>query len=82
LRKPAFSSVKVKISVTLPSALLDEIDRLSSNRSVFFEQAARLHLAQSARLDRNVKDAAILERNAERLNREAADVLQYQDLPR
>jgi len=73
--------MKVKTSVTLPSTLLEEIDRLNSNRSAFFEQAARLYLAQSAKHDRDAKDAAILERNAERLNREAADVLEYQDLP-
>jgi hypothetical protein len=74
-------SMKVKTSVTLPSTLLEEIDRLNSNRSAFFEQAARLYLAQGARHVRDAKDAAILERNAERLNREAADVLEYQDLP-
>jgi metal-responsive CopG/Arc/MetJ family transcriptional regulator len=73
--------MKVKTSVTLPSTLLEEIDRLNSNRSAFFEQAARLYLAQGAKHDRDAKDAAILERNAERLNREAADVLEYQDLP-
>ena len=73
--------MKVKTSVTLPSTLLEEIDRLNSNRSAFFEQAARLYLAQGARHVRDAKDAAILERNAERLNREAADVLEYQDLP-
>jgi metal-responsive CopG/Arc/MetJ family transcriptional regulator len=73
--------MKVKTSVTLPSTLLEEIDRLNSNRSAFFEQAARLYLAQGARHDRDAKDAAILERNAERLNREAVDVLEYQDLP-
>lgn len=46
-----------------------------------FEQAAKLYLAQGAKHDRDAKDAAILERYAERLNREAADVLEYQDLP-
>jgi hypothetical protein len=30
---------------------------------------------------RDAQDAAILEANARRLNREADDVLQYQDLP-
>jgi metal-responsive CopG/Arc/MetJ family transcriptional regulator len=70
--------MKVKTSVTLPSTLLEQIDRLNSNRSAFFEQAARLYLAENAKSGRDVKDAAILERNADRLNREAADVLQYQ----
>ena len=66
--------------MTLPSTLLEEIDRLSANRSAFLEQAANLYLAQNAKRDRNAKDAAILEKNAERLNREAADVLEYQNL--
>jgi metal-responsive CopG/Arc/MetJ family transcriptional regulator len=73
--------MRVKTSVTLPSTLLEEIDRLSANRSAFLEQAANLYLAQNAKRDRNAKDAAILEKNAERLNREAADVLEYQNLP-
>jgi metal-responsive CopG/Arc/MetJ family transcriptional regulator len=73
--------MRVKTSVTLPSSLLEEIDRLNSNRSAFLEQAANLYLAQNAKRDRNAKDAAILEKNAERLNREAADVLEYQNLP-
>ncbi len=66
--------------MTLPSSLLEEIDRLSANRSAFLEQAANLYLAQTAKRDRNAKDAAILEKNAERLNREATDVLEYQNL--
>jgi len=70
--------MKVKTSLTLPSTLLEEIDRLNSNRSAFFERAARQYLAQNAKRGRDAKDAAILERNAERLNREAAEVLQYQ----
>jgi len=73
--------MRVKTSVTLPSSLLEEIDRLNSNRSAFLEQAANFYLAQNAKRDRNAKDAAILEKNAERLNREAADVLEYQNLP-
>lgn len=73
--------MKVKTSVTLPSTLLEEIDRLNSNRSAFLEQAANLYLAQYAKHNRNARDAAIIERNAGRLNREAADVLGYQDPP-
>jgi metal-responsive CopG/Arc/MetJ family transcriptional regulator len=73
--------MRVKTSVTLPSTLLEEIDRLNSNRSAFLEQAANFYLTQNAKRDRNAKDAAILEKNAERLNREAADVLEYQNLP-
>ena len=32
-------------------------------------------------LDRDAKDAAILEKNAKRLNLEAVDLLEYQNLP-
>jgi metal-responsive CopG/Arc/MetJ family transcriptional regulator len=67
--------MRVKTSVTLPSTLLEAIDRLSSNRSALLEQAANFYLAQNAKRDRDAKDSAVLERNAERLNREAADVL-------
>ena len=73
--------MRVKTSVTLPSALLDKIDRHTGNRSAFLEQAATLYLAQSAKCDRDAKDVAILNKHADRLNREAADVLEYQDLP-
>jgi hypothetical protein len=45
------------------------------------EQAALHYLAMLERSRRDAQDAAILEANARRLNREADDVLQYQDLP-
>ena len=73
--------MRVKTSVTLPSALLDEIDRHNSNRSAFLEQAAKQYLSRSAKHDRDKNDAAIFEAHSERLNREAADVLEYQVLP-
>lgn len=59
---------------------MEEIDRTHPNRSAFLELAARLYLQKSARLARDADDARILDRHAERLNREAADVLEYQDL--
>jgi hypothetical protein len=39
-----------------------------------------MYLAAAAKHRRESKDAAILNRNAQRLNREAADVLEYQHL--
>lgn len=72
--------MKVKTSVTLPSTLLEEIDRVNSNRSAFLEQAAKMFLDHTARRARDRNDASILDRNANRFNREAADVLEYQDL--
>jgi metal-responsive CopG/Arc/MetJ family transcriptional regulator len=73
--------MKVKTSVTLPSALLEEIDRVNPNRSAFLEEAARSYLERAAKRDRDARDAAIINKNATRLNREAADVLGYQGLP-
>jgi metal-responsive CopG/Arc/MetJ family transcriptional regulator len=73
--------MKVKTSVTLPSTLLKEIDRVNSNRSAFLEEAARSYLDRREKRDREAKDAEILGRNADRLNLEALDVLEYQDLP-
>jgi len=73
--------VRVKTSITLPDDLLEEIDRAGSNRSSFLERAARQYLAQMEKSRREAQDAAILEAHAERLNKEALDVLEYQDLP-
>lgn len=50
--------MRIKTSITLPHALLEENDK-------------------AGRMTRELRDAQILNRNAERLNREAADVLEY-----
>jgi metal-responsive CopG/Arc/MetJ family transcriptional regulator len=71
--------MKVKTSVTLSSELLKRIDDVNANRSLFLEQAALFYLDMAARSARDAKDAAILNRRAPQLNREAADVLEYQD---
>lgn len=73
--------MKIKTSVTLSDALLKEIDRVDTNRSAFLERAALAYLARSSREARDLRDAKILDRHADRLNREAADVLEYQGLP-
>jgi metal-responsive CopG/Arc/MetJ family transcriptional regulator len=72
--------VRVKTSVTLPGDLLTEIDRADPNRSGFLEKAARRYLGQMEKERRDARDAAILDSRAEHLNREASDVLEYQNL--
>ena len=72
--------VRVKTSVTLPEDLLKRIDRAGSNRSTFLESAAREYLSQLEKDQRDTHDAAILDSRADQLNREALDVLKYQDL--
>ena len=73
--------MKVKTSVTLSEDLLQAIDSRSTqfkNRSDFIEAAIRAFIAQIVRDEQNAKDLAIINRQADRLNREAADVLAYQ----
>ena len=73
--------MRVKTSVSLPSALLEAIDRVEPNRSAFLERAAEEYLARVAKAERDARDLAIINKNATRLNREAKDVLQFQDMP-
>lgn len=76
--------MKVKTSITLSSEVLEAIDTLTDrgrNRSELIEAAVRAYLAQMKRNARDARDLDILNRRAERLNREAADVLTYQVIP-
>ena len=73
--------MRVKTSVTLPADLLESIDRADPNRSAFIERAARAYLARLRKAERAARDIQIINRNAERLNHEAQDVLEYQRLP-
>lgn len=53
---------------------------MDRNRSALLERAAEAYLKELARQERDQRDIAIIDKNAERLNREAADVLDYQRL--
>jgi metal-responsive CopG/Arc/MetJ family transcriptional regulator len=73
--------MKVKTSITLSDYLLKDIDRRSQgrlNRSEFIETALIAYLADLSRQERNAKDLRTINKNADRLNEEAADVLAYQ----
>lgn len=72
--------MRVKTSVTLPRDLLQRQERVNKNRSAVLEQAARVYLSQLERQARVQRDIEIINRNAERLNREAMDTLEYQQL--
>ena len=76
--------MKVKTSITLSSEILDAVDARTGrgrSRSQFIESALRTFLDQTVRAERNARDIEILNRRADRLNREAADVLTYQVIP-
>jgi len=73
--------MKVKTSITLSEELIRQMDALLSQygtRSALIERAVRDFLATAAQRQRKARDLEILNRRAEALNAEAADVLSYQ----
>ncbi len=73
--------MRVKTSVTLPSELLDAIDKVDDNRSSFIEKAATAYLNALDRRRREARDLGIINRNAKRLNKKAEAVLEFQRWP-
>lgn len=76
--------MKVKTSITLAEDLLKAIDEQSGShqsRSDFIEKAVRAYIAQVLRDRQNARDLEIINRQADRLNEEAKDVLTYQVIP-
>jgi len=73
--------MKVRTSVTLSKDLLDELRAIMSpdaRTSAVVEAALREYLAKRRKAARDARDLDIINRNAERLNREAEDALTYQ----
>jgi len=73
-------SMKVKTSITLSEDLLGAIDQRAGNknRSEFIEEALWSFIAQMIRDEQNARDIQIINKRADYLNQEAADVLAYQ----
>ncbi len=73
--------MKIKTSVTLSKELLNAIDNKSlghKSRSDFIENAVWKYILLILREEQNNKDLEIINQNAESLNKEANDVLDYQ----
>jgi metal-responsive CopG/Arc/MetJ family transcriptional regulator len=73
--------MKEKTSVTLSPEVLKGIDRLAGSkqsRSAFIETVLQQYLRQRARAQRDARDMEIINRNAQQLNRDALDALEYQ----
>jgi metal-responsive CopG/Arc/MetJ family transcriptional regulator len=73
--------MKTKTSVTLSSDVLKAVDELAGdggNRSAVIERVLRAYFHRRARVAADRRELERLNRAAERLNREAADVLTYQ----
>ena len=73
--------MKIKTSITLSEELIKSIDDLfgrQKNRSEFIEKAVRDYIERHAKVERDLKDLAILNKKANKINKEAEDVLTYQ----
>ena len=75
--------MKAKISITLSSETLAKLDHLTGpngSRSAVIESIVRQHLCECTRREVQIRDIRRLNRAAEQLNAEVADVLKYQSL--
>ncbi len=73
--------MKEKTSITLSREVLTGIDRIAGSRqsrSAFIEEVLLQYLRDRARAQRDARDIEIINRHAEKLNRDAEDGLQYQ----
>ncbi|MBN2546697.1 MAG: hypothetical protein JXB50_12925 [Spirochaetes bacterium] len=74
--------MKIKTSITINEKILKMVDKNvddSQNRSEFIENAIIYYLKNYQRTIRDEKDADILNKNYEKLNKEAEDILSFQD---
>lgn len=74
--------MKVKTSVTLSEELLAAIDQqtLTKNRSVLIEEATWNYLRSRRRKEREKRELDRINKNADVLNNEALDVIDFQDI--
>jgi metal-responsive CopG/Arc/MetJ family transcriptional regulator len=73
--------MKVQTSVMLPESLLSTIGQLSEQGktlSDFIETALQLYIAKLKHSDNSYKDIEIINRNADDLNQETQNALEYQ----
>ncbi|MGH9944147.1 MAG: CopG family ribbon-helix-helix protein [Pyrinomonadaceae bacterium] len=73
--------MKIETSVNLPEEILKAVDNLSGpegDRSEFIEAAVRAYVSFLERKRQNERDIEIINRNADELNRQAEETLEYQ----
>ena len=73
--------MKIKTSITLSDDILKAIDHhigVYRSRSEFLETAARIFIEQLKKKETEQRDLEIIDKNADKLNNEADDVLGYQ----
>jgi metal-responsive CopG/Arc/MetJ family transcriptional regulator len=73
--------MKEKTSITLSREVLSGIDRIAGSkqsRSAFIENVLTQYLRERSRAQRDAREVAVINRNIERLNRDALDGLDEQ----
>jgi metal-responsive CopG/Arc/MetJ family transcriptional regulator len=73
--------MKEKTSITLSREVISQVDKLAGSkesRSAFIERVLRKYMRERKRAALNARDVERINRAADRLNREAAEVLEYQ----
>ena len=73
--------MKEKTSITLSKDVITQVDKLAGpkeSRSAFIERVLRKYMHERRRATLNARDLVRINRAADRLNREAAEVLEYQ----
>jgi metal-responsive CopG/Arc/MetJ family transcriptional regulator len=73
--------MREKTSITLSQEVLNRVDRMAGSkqsRSAFIEAVLIRYIREHARAQRDARDLALINRNAEQLNRDALDALEYQ----
>jgi metal-responsive CopG/Arc/MetJ family transcriptional regulator len=73
--------MKEKTSITLSAEVLADVDQLAGHklsRSAFIEFALRSYIREKRRAQIHAQDLERINSAADRLNSEAADVLEYQ----
>lgn len=75
--------MRVRTSVTLPAELLAEVDALAvkkNGRSAIVESALVAYVARARPKRSKKREIDIINANAAKLNKEALDVLEYQQV--
>ncbi len=71
---------RVETTVSLPKDLLEEADQMNKNSQIsdVIETALRDYVAKETRQELNRRDIEIINANAEMLNKQALETLEYQ----
>lgn len=75
--------MKVKTSITINNEILKKIDESvehTQNRSKFIETAVIYYIKHYRKTQRDINDLKIINRNHNKYNKEAEDLLSYQEL--